>query len=730
MVDYNGDILFEEGFDPQRIADSENRFFNGNGYLGVRGALEEFRADRLPAVNLSGVYDRFGDGWREPLNAPNPFFFRAYASHNPLFLPEGAFLQHRQSLHILTGTHSRQSVFLLPEGTITLHSERYAHMEQVHLLCMQVTLTASTAADLVLEAGIDSLVWDIHGPHYASMALEQQEELLTALGVSNEGDCVCTAWRGWIDNGTRPQFIADDGLHLARYVFSILPHSPVTLTVFASVYTSRDGGDPLKRAVDALHEHGAKDWPALWMAHTAQWQALWNRARVSIEGDSAAQFALNYSLYHLLCIAPRHHASLSVAARGLSGQTYKGAVFWDTEMFMLDFYLAVLPEVARSVLNYRVDTLPGALQKASEYGLEGAFYAWESQEGGYDACSDYNVTDVFTQRPMRTHFRDKQIHITAAVVFGLIKYTDWTGDESLLLEGGMRVLLEAANFYHSLLVQRVDGEWYELRDVIGPDEYHERVNNNAYTNEMARFVFTQAADRLDWLAVRSPSAYDALAAETGGVHMLADRSAQCRKDALRLKKPTLRDGVIEQFDGYFALEDTRPAVLRARLKHEKEYWGGAYGVAAQTQVIKQADVIALLCMQPHLADDAAAEANYRYYEPRTEHGSSLSACMYALAACRIGAPEEAYPLFMQSAQADLRGGGKQWAGLVYIGGTHPAAAGGAYMVLLRGFLRVVFTPAGPQLSPALPAAWSRVQLNLLYRGKSFRLDTACSRDSS
>ena len=152
--------------------------------------------------------------------------------------------------------------------------------------------------------------------------------------------------------------------------------------------------------------------------------------------------------------------------------------------------------------------------------------------------------------------------------------------------------------------------------------------------------------------------------------------------------------MIEQFDGYFALEDASVETVRSRLLDPREYWGGAYGVAAHTQVLKQADVIAMLYMLGGHSEETI-RANYDYYEPRTEHGSSLSACMYALCACSIGRPDAAYPLFLKSAEADIVGGGKQWAGLVYIGGTHPAAQGGAYMVLLNGFLGLTFEDGKP-----------------------------------
>jgi kojibiose phosphorylase/nigerose phosphorylase len=318
---------------------------------------------------------------------------------------------------------------------------------------------------------------------------------------------------------------------------------------------------------------------------------------------------------------------------------------------------------------------------------------------------------------MRTYFRDKQIHITADVVYGLWKYARWTGDRSLWLEGGAEVLMEAARFYHSLLVRGLESDTCELRDVIGPDEYHERVNNNAYTNEMVRFVFRLALDVAAWMKAEHPAAYAALEGKLRFAHELP--AFETAAATLRRQEPR-PDGVVEQFDGYFSLEDTSVDAVRARLLDPREYWGGAYGVASQTQVIKQADVISLLVMQKEAYPTGILRANYNYYLPRTEHGSSLSACMYAMAACRIGEPDEAYPLFLKSAKADLAEGGKEWAGLVYIGGTHPAAAGGAYMTLLMGFMGLDPESEQPALSPRLPSHWKGAACSVIFRGHTVR----------
>lgn len=706
-------IIRTDDYNAERIPSLGNRMLAGNGYLGVRGTLEEHSKAELAAVNLAGIYDRFGDGWREPLNAPHPFSLRLYENGAPLALPHTPALAHCQSLDARRGLHRRETTF---QGGTKLIVERFAHMAQVHLLALRAEVRAGAGGQYVLDYGIDGDVWDIHGPHYRSMSLDTQSGQLTALATTNEGDAVAVCALPTLSVPATRADGTDGRRRFARFTFVLHAGETATLIAIAAVYTSRDTATPLADATRAVMEAGG--YGAFRTAHIDCWNGLWQTADMRIDGDDEAEVALNYSAYHLLCIAPRHAQSLSVPARGLSGQTYKGAIFWDTEMFMLDFYLATLPEVAKTLMRYRIDTLDGAREKARAYGLRGAFYAWESQEGGFDACSDYNVTDVFTGRPMRTFFRDKQIHITADVVYGLWKVARWTGDRSLWLEGGAEVLVEAARFYHNLLIRRVEVDECELRDVIGPDEYHERVNNNAYTNEMARFVWRQALDVAAWMAAEQPEAYAALEAKLHFAHELP--AFQAALGTLKRQQPRA-DGVIEQFDGYFSLEDTSVAAVRSRLKDPREYWGGAYGVASQTQVIKQADVITLLYMLKDAYPPDALRANYDYYLPRTEHGSSLSACMYALAACGVGKPDDAYPLFLKSAKADLVEGGKEWAGLVYIGGTHPAAAGGAYMALLWGFLGLGLEGGAPALSPRLPTGWQGAACSVNYRGQVLRL---------
>lgn len=716
----NRTVLCDEGFQAEKIPDFGNKYFNGNGYMGVRGTPEEYGKEQMAAVNLSGVYDRCGSAWREPLNAPNPFFVRTGVDGTVYALPASAPRSHRQYLDLAAGEQGRETVWDTPGGTLQIRSARFCSMANYHLLCLRYTVETNFAAELTVTAGIDGDVWDINGPHYRAVACAQANGLLRAVGTAGKTGLQVAAVQSVSYGFEAEETVFADGRKILRELrFHAEPGRAYTIDVTAAVYTGADTRDPPDAALRTAADAAAKGYAENRRKNRARWETLWSRSRVVIEGDAAAQRALDYSVYLLHGIAPRYSPSMSIPARGLSGQTYKGAVFWDTEMFLFDFFLYNEPETAKALLRYRIGALDGARRKAAFYGWKGAFYAWESQEHGEDACSDYNVTDVFTGRPVRTYFRDKQVHISAAVAYAFWKYLRATGDDTILAQGGAEVVLECARFYYSLLVRRAGAQQYEIFDVLGPDEYHERVNNNAYTNRMAQFVFRFTAEVIALLHEKYPETYRKLDGELQLEQLSCDAADAAER--LFVPAPDPRTGLIEQFDGYFRLEDTTPAVLRTRLLNPREYWGGANGVASHTQVIKQADVAMLLALFGGEYPEPVLRANRDFYEPRTEHGSSLSACMYALLACRMGEPDASYPLFMKSASADLDGGGKQWAGGVYIGGNHPAAAGGAWMTVLQGFCGLAVLPEGkPVCRPCLPRGWERVTFYARVRGALYR----------
>ncbi|RCX16235.1 trehalose/maltose hydrolase-like predicted phosphorylase [Fontibacillus phaseoli] len=717
----------EQGFDKDRIAANGNKFMIGNGYMGYRGTMEEFTREELTATTLAGLYDRVDGKWREPVNAPNGLFTVAEYEGTPLGVlsSDAEVLEHEQELDIRQAVHRRVTVFGIPgraeERRVTVNAERFASAERLNLLAAKISITSSADGELVIRTGIDGEVWDINGPHLEGLAGRQAEGSLLLSGTTQELKvpvAVAEAASYEFDAEAVIEDTATPGLMARELRVPCRAGETYTIYKYVAVFTGLDGaGDPGEAALRLSREAAVLGYEALLREHAAKWEEKWSRADVVIEGDEEAQLALRYSLYQLLIIAPEHSEKLSIPARGLSGQVYKGAVFWDTEMFMLPFFLYSQPEAARNLMMYRVHTLDGARRKAAEYGYEGAFYAWESQESGDDACTLFNVNDVFTGRPMRTYFRDKQVHISADVAYGIWQYYSFTGDGSLLLNGGAETVWECARFFYTYAYFNPGKQRYEILDVTGPDEYHERVNNNAFTNALVKRSLYVALEAMDFLRTNDPQQYEALVKGSA----IQPEHIRDLHDRLYVPQPDAETKLIEQFDRYFALEDVPLPELKSRVLNKNEYWGGGNGLATTTQILKQADVVLMLHLFQNQYDRETKKANWEFYEPRTEHGSSLSSCIYALVAADIGSSEWAYPYFLRTATIDLTGDSKQYVGDLYIGGTHPAANGGAWMAAVLGFAGISFDGKTASIKPSMPQKWQAVELSLILRGQSFKV---------
>jgi len=654
-------IITEYGYACDRLGRGD-KLMIGNGSYGYRGTLDEQTADDCVALNAAGFYDRNGDNWRENVNMPNPLYVQAFAEG--VALNGAVAAEHVEKLDLANGQYSRQTDFVVNGVRICVQSRRFFVQTRHDLLVSEWTFSADKAVSLVVRSGIDCAVWNVSGTHFAVSNVTREPLMVTA--TTNEGQTLSVELTEQVSPCTVRILPEHDGKYLNEYA---LCGTRFTLCKFCRL--SHTGAD-------WLPYEGTPSFDDFAAQNDRWWSEKWATCKVDIEDDNQLQLAVDYSVYQLVCYAPKVEG-LSIGARGLSGQTYKGAVFWDTEIFMLPFYLATDADVAKRLVRYRIDTLNGALTKAASYGYEGAFYAWESQNG-YDACSDFNVTDVFTNRPVRTYFKDKQIHVSAAVALALFDTYRQTGDLSLLTEGGAETLIQCALFYDSYAYFNPRRNRLELLDVVGPDEYHERVNNNAYTNYVAHETALTCLQALKILRKNAVETYARLSEKYADAIKRVKRFAKL----IYLPQPNA-DGVIEQFDGYFALEDVSVDTVRGRLVKPNEYWGGSNGVATATRVIKQADVVALMAVLPHRFPLAVQKANFDYYLPYTEHGSSLSASMYSLVACRVGRAEQSYEWFVKTATTDLNGGGKKYAGNVYIGGLHPAACGGTWLVLTNGY---------------------------------------------
>ncbi|HBE77297.1 MAG TPA: glycoside hydrolase family 65 protein, partial [Firmicutes bacterium] len=712
-------LLFEKTLSPENTELNGSKFLLSNGYMGYRGTLEEHGKDQQVACTLAGIFDRKGQAWREPVNAPNGLYTLLYCDHQPLQTTTLPPEDHFQCLNLQQALHQRETNFKVGQKRIQIKTERFLSLDNVHLMCMKYSFSCDDPCQIIITTGIDGDVWDINGPHFKDIRYKQQNRQIIAVATTNEAETVAVAEMLDCPLGAQ-EFINRESSLIHQVTLQAEPGREYCFYKYVSIYTGKDGVD--EPDITALATNGqaySAGYDRLFLRHAQLWHERWLLSDVKIDGDDEAQFALRYSIYQLLAAAPTHSDRLSIPARGLSGQIYKGAVFWDTEMFMLPFFNFTQPQLAKNILKYRYHTLDGARRKAAEYGYRGAFYAWESQENGDDACTLFNVTDVFTGRPIRTYFCDKQIHISADVVYGIWQYYQITGDDSLLFEGGAEVILECARFFVSYAYYKKDKHRYEIPDVTGPDEYHERVFNNAFTNFMVKYSLEVSLRVLELLKQNDEEFYHDLLRKVDfepEIPTIIEMS-----ELLYVPAPAADTSIIEQFDGYWRLEDVALKELKSRVKSSNEYWGGGNGLATTTRIIKQADVVLLLTLFKKRFSAEVKRANWEYYEPRTEHGSSLSPCVYAMLATDIGKPDWAYPYFQKTATIDLTGDYKKYVGTLYIGGTHPAANGGAWMATVLGFAGLHFDGAVVILSPKLPGNWRSLNFNFMVRGQLFTI---------
>lgn len=714
-------IVREDGFDRNRIIGNGNKFITGNGYMGFRGTMEEYGREELVACNLSGLYDKTGDNWREPINAPNGLFTSLTVSGEEIGLLKLEPVEHIQTLEINEGLHIRNTVWNSKSGRIKVRAERFVSLSEAHLMCLKYTVSVDQSCDLSIKTGIDGDVWDINGPHLEDYELDEGDGCIRVFARTHELRVPVVVAESCKRDFDAEEVIEKSGRCIYHIIkFNTKPNEEYTIYKYVSVYNGNDQAPNIREdCAAAALKAAAAGYAKAHDEHASEWRSRWEDSDVIIAGDENDQLALRYSIYQLQIIAPVHSQGQSIPARGLSGQTYKGAIFWDTEMFMLPFFLHTAPDVAKGLMDYRIKSLDGARKKAAFYGYRGAFYAWESQEKGEDACSDFNVTDVFTGRPVKTYFRDKQVHISADVAYGIWEVYRYTGDTDILLNGGAEVILECARFFYSYAYYKEDKDRYEILDVIGPDEYHERVNNNAFTNKMVYHTLDIALQTLELLKSEYPAEYEELVSKLDYSSEIVNIARF--KEKLYVVGPDEKTLIIDQFDGYDRLEDCSLAEVKSRILDPKEYWGGGHGVATTTKILKQADVVLMLYLFQNEYSQEVKKANWAYYEPRTEHGSSLSPCVYSLLSCDTGNAEWAYPFFVKTANIDLTGESKHYAGSIYIGGTHPAASGGAWMAAILGFAGLKVENGRIGVEPRLPVKWTEMAFKITVKGEKYSI---------
>jgi trehalose/maltose hydrolase-like predicted phosphorylase len=448
-------------------------------------------------------------------------------------------------------------------------------------------------------------------------------------------------------------------------------------------------------AVAALADARRAGFEVLLGEHRAAWAQRWEDADVVVSGDQELQLAVRFALFHLMT-AVASSGEAAVGARGLAGPGYRGHVFWDTDVFVLPFLAATHPPAARAILEYRIRRLPAAMHAAGALGLAGARFAWESARDGVDVTPP-SARDA-SGRIIRIRTGESEEHVVADVAWAASCYLDWTGDEEFAAGPGLRLLVETARYWASRVRFDREGRAH-LYGVIGPDEYHEPVDDNAYTNVMARWNLRRAAEA---------------AARYGGVAD-GERERWLDTAAALVDGYDESNGLYEEFAGFYGLEPLVVADLAPRRPIAADLLLGHERVRG-AQVVKQADVLMLHHLVPDEVKPGSLEANLAFYEPRTAHGSSLSPAIHASLFARAGRLGRAVQMLRIAGAIDL----EDLTGTT-ASGLHLATMGGLWQALAFGFAGL--RPRGETLvvDPRLPDGWDELELRVRFRGARGRV---------
>lgn len=705
-------LIFEKSWKPDFQSVSESQLALGNGYLCSRAVLEEIPRGACPGTYFAGIYDITGAQVTELVNAPNPIDFRISVKGEKLDITAMNVLGHERLIDMHRGLLVRKTTYANSrKKRFNYQSLRFFSMHNKHIAVMQIYVTPlDEEVTFTVESSVDTAVTNkglitegkkkhVHiydflkngNINYLCMKTLEKEVLIA---YANQLE---------IKKGKKTRSVPHRTfkLHLRK-------GESACITKFFSFYTSQDINPRQIKAktIKTLRKAVMKGFDQLIKEHTNVWLKKWKSANIEIEGDPDIERVIRFNIYHLLITGSEDNNNISIGARTLTGEGYRGHIFWDTEIFILPFFIYTNPKIAKNMLLYRYHRLDAARKIAKDKGYQGTMFPWESADTGEEATpSWYKHTDG-TIRKVSTGFQEH--HITSDIAYGVFHYFIATGDIDFMLEYGLEIILETAKFWASRVEYTSRRKKYEIKHVIGPDEYHENVNNNVFTNAMAKWNLEIAAKLCEVLRRKYPSKVKPVMTK---INLKPRDTHKWRYIAKRIFIPiSKKRGIIEEFDGFFKLK--RLPLPELDSNSIPLYPKGLAGrKISKTQFVKQADVVMLLYILSDILSANQKKKNYLFYENRTLHESSLSAAVYSAVGAEVGEKNKAYRYFLTSAYTDLKN--------IYgnsSDGMHAASLGGTWQAVINGFAGVKIRKRILSFNPKLPYNWKRMKFLLKWKG--------------
>lgn len=736
-------IVSEIAFSPDTLGKNEAIMYLGNGYMGLRSAMEEPYSKETRNMFVSGTFNKAQENEVTELpNLADITMIDLRIDGERFSLEFGETKEYIRQLNLKTAELTRSFEWTSPAGKeLRFLFKRFVSLDDLHLIGMTMEIESLThPVHIAFDSGINAQMTNSGSQH----CIEGERrifdnrfiQLIQTTSESNI-DIVINTTHNILINGVESPDIPEMNMSRRKvwltYDVNLQPTETLIMEKLTTVYTSRDKEidnaqynlQQLRNlSLQELKNCAAKGYDSLFLSHQEAWQSkIWNAYNIEImSDDNFDELAMHFSLYHLTIMTPAHDDRMGIAAKALSGEGYKGHSFWDTELFILPFFTFSNPEVAKSLLLYRYHGLVGARKKAADNGYTGAMYPWEMAWP-----TDGEVTPVWGDIDIVTGEQTKiwsgfiEQHISADIAFAVYQYDSVTGDQLFMEHYGYEMVFDTARFWASRLEWHEEKQHYEISNVIGPDEYKEHVNNNAFTNYMAYFNMKLAIRYYEKIEHENP----ALLQQMTTALDLTNAYEQWRSkvEQIFLPNPREEDLVIPQDDTYLQLTEIDLTKYKNQQQVRTIYRDYNPEQINSFQVTKQADTLILfyLLQQTFLQEDvrlseAVKQANFDYYEPRTLHDSSLSLVTHAILANDLGKTDLAYSLFKKSCEIDL-------GPLMDTSddGIHAASVGGIWKSAIFGFAGIRLVDGKLHINPRIPKHWQQMAFTIQWRGQPVKI---------
>lgn len=713
-------VVEETGFSSHLQGKTETIMALGNGYLGVRSTAEEEYLGQKRDMFVNGTFNKFSDKEVSELpNLPDVLAINFEFDGHRFTLEQGTVEAYSKRLNLKTGLLTREITWKTPGGkTIRFCFERFVSLRRKNVLASKVTISADQPTAVKITSGINGQLTNSGSQHSNEEDMRFFDKTYLQMNTSTTQSeiLISTNTTHRLNTQAQTTMFMDRRKMEQGFVFTL--DGAVELEKISAVYTSRDKNleemnwvQIKEYAHQQMAQVAALGFAALAEESAAEWEEqVWKRYPISIKSrHDYDELAIRFAIYHMVIMTPAHDSRMGIGAKGLTGEGYKGHSFWDTEIFILPFYMYSYPEVARKLLEYRYLGLEGARKKARENGFEGAMYPWEAAwppDG--EVTPVWGAVDIVTGEQTKIWSGFIEIHITSDIVFMLWRYYQSTGDQDFMDRFGYEMIFDTASFWASRLEWNESKQQYEINNVVGPDEYKEHADNNAFTNYMSAYNLELAIQCAKDLQENRPELFARL-----NKKLNVDAALPVWEDKvgkIYLPQPTAA-GVVPQDDGYL----TYPTIDLEKYKNQEQV-GSLFldynlEQVNKLQVSKQADIMMLFYLLEERFSQEVKKASYAYYEPKTLHDSSLSLSTHCILANDLGEYEKAYHLFRQASEIDLGPNMK-----TSDQGIHSASLGGLWQCIVMGFGGMRVRNGELHFNPRLPDEWSELEFPICWNG--------------